>query len=182
MVYSGPQFQQYTDDTRNEYLAQFRKLPVGYINSTDRFIISTGYLDEPDGTLIEQGIGLIHTGTIGDVPRVQIPSATNITTGKFYGILVYDHAHYRYVGQPQFTYQAKELVPVCREVMNVRLYADTPVTFGQDLFLIHTAATGQKPGHFKSSASANAIAIKGRWVENLTQPGVASAEIFHSQP
>lgn len=165
-----------------DYLRQFRKLPQGFINSTDRRVITTVYLDEPETTLVDQGSGLIHTGVIGDVPKAQVPTAANVATGKFYGILVHDHAHYRTIGQTPYTFRGKELVPLAREVMNVRLWADTAVNFGEPLFLIHTAATGQKPGHFKNNAGTNAVAVTGRWVETLSAPGIASAEIFHQVP
>lgn len=162
------------------YLRQFPKLPPGYINSTAERIYTTAFADWAENVYQPIGIGLMETGVItGDMPRVAVPN--NTIGQKFIGVMVHDATYYMFPNQPTNTVYGNQLIIVLRQCWDVRVYCDSVCAPGDPVYLIHTAATGEVPGHFKNSAGTNSVQIPGRWIEQVTTTGTnqaASLELF----
>lgn len=162
------------------YLRQFPKLPPGYINSTAERIYTTALADWAETTYQPIGVGVYDTGVVtGDLPRVKVADGT--IGNKFFGILIHDATYYTFPNQPANTIYGNQLIAVLRQCWDVRVYCDSVASTGDPVYLIHTAAAGEVPGHFKNTAGSNSVQIPGRWIENITTTGTnqaASLELF----
>lgn len=164
-----------------QYLRMFPKLPPGYINSTAERVYTSAIADWAETTYQPIGVGVMDTGVVtGDLPKIKVADST--IGNKFFGILIHDATYYMFPNQPANTIYGQQLVTILRQCLDIRVWCDGACNTSDPVYLIHTAATGEVPGHFKNNNTGNnAVQIPGRWIENLASAGTpqgASLELF----
>ncbi|MEM7578252.1 MAG: hypothetical protein AAF316_00110 [Cyanobacteria bacterium P01_A01_bin.80] len=163
---------------------RFDPLPAGFIAETEHHQISSGVLSVADGVYVSTGLGVI-LDSLGDgkIRNYRLPSDAGDATD-FGGVLLFDQTNYRNPAQPIRTHSNMDMINVIR-AGKVRVHVATTATLtdiNAPVYLIHTAATDEKVGEFKTTAGANSFLLKNAKWGTLLEPtageNVATLELL----